>query len=161
MAPVAIPLGERGAPQWPDGVVGSITHCNGYRASAVAWAGEMLGLGIDAEPAGALPKGVLRLIALDQEQSWLRKFTIANPAVSWDRLLFSAKEAVYKVWYPLTGKELGFTDALIVFDSGGTFDVRLLVPGPTIADHHLTGFAGRWLARDGLVLTAIAVPRST
>jgi len=141
-------------------VVGSITHCDGYRASAVAWASEMLGVGIDAEPADRLPEGVLRRVAVDQEQSWLRELTLAYPAVSWDRLLFSAKEAVYKVWYPLTGKELGFTDALIAFDQVGTFDARLLVPGPTTVDRGLTNFAGRWLARDGLVLTAIAIPSS-
>jgi 4'-phosphopantetheinyl transferase EntD len=159
LAPVALPLGERGAPRWPDGVVGSITHCEGYRASAVAWASEILYVGIDAEPAGPLPEGVLGRVALDEEQSWLREFTIAYPTVAWDRLLFSAKEAVYKAWYPLTGKSLGFADAMIVFDPGGTFDVQLLVPGPTIVDHRLAGFAGRWLAREGLVLTAIAVPK--
>lgn len=161
LAPVAIPLGKRGAPQWPDGVVGSITHCEGYRASAVAWTSTMLCVGIDAEPAGTLPEAVVRRVALDQEQFWLRELAVAHPAVPWDRLLFSAKEAVYKAWYPLTGKWLGFLDVLITFHQDCTFDARLLVPGPTLVDHCLNGFAGRWLARDGLVLTAIAVPNST
>jgi len=42
--------GERGAPQWPVGVVGSMTHCAGYRAAAVARASDMVTIGIDAEP---------------------------------------------------------------------------------------------------------------
>ncbi len=28
--------GEHGAPQWPEGIVGSMTHCAGYRAAVVA-----------------------------------------------------------------------------------------------------------------------------
>jgi hypothetical protein len=45
-----------------------------------------------------------------------------------------------------------------VLDSrGGTFEARLLIPGPTVCGSPLTGFAGRWLACDGLVLTAIVL----
>ena len=36
LPPVPIVPGPRGAPRWPAGVVGSITHCAGYRACAVA-----------------------------------------------------------------------------------------------------------------------------
>ncbi len=48
IAPLAILSGERGEPLWPEGVVGAITHCAGYRGSAVARAGEVAALGIDA-----------------------------------------------------------------------------------------------------------------
>ena len=37
---VPIPSGRRGAPDWPSGVVGSITHCAGYRAATAARARE-------------------------------------------------------------------------------------------------------------------------
>jgi 4'-phosphopantetheinyl transferase EntD len=69
-----------------------------------------------------------------------------------DRLLFSAKESVYKAWFPLAQRWLGFCDAQIALNADGTFDARLLVSGP------VESFGGRWLARDGLLLTAIAVP---
>ena len=36
LPPAAIAHGERGEPVWPDGVAGTITHCAGYRAAAVA-----------------------------------------------------------------------------------------------------------------------------
>jgi enterobactin synthetase component D / holo-[acyl-carrier protein] synthase len=158
LAPVAIPPDERGAPCWPAGVVGSITHCDGYRAAAVAWAQEAICVGIDAEPHGSLPGGVLRRIASAQEQTWLRELMATHPRVAWDRLLFSAKEAVYKAWYPLTGRRLDFMEALVAFDAErGTFGARLLVPGLTVAGHHLTGFPGRWLVEDGLIVTAVAV----
>ncbi|MBX6384282.1 MAG: 4'-phosphopantetheinyl transferase, partial [Microbispora sp.] len=48
--PGPIPRGERGAPVWPAGTVGSITHCSGYRAAAVAPAHLARAIGIDAEP---------------------------------------------------------------------------------------------------------------
>ncbi|POX38552.1 4'-phosphopantetheinyl transferase, partial [Streptomyces sp. Ru73] len=50
-APAApVPRGVRGAPGWPAGIVGSITHCAGYRAAAVARSGRVRAVGIDAEP---------------------------------------------------------------------------------------------------------------
>ncbi|WP_423832395.1 hypothetical protein [Streptomyces manipurensis] len=55
--PVALLPGPGGAPQWPSGVVGSITHCEGYRAAVAAPAGVVAALGIDAEPAGAVAAG--------------------------------------------------------------------------------------------------------
>lgn len=74
-------------------------------------------------------------------------------------MLFSAKESVYKAWFPMTGRPLGFEDAQISFDpDDGTFSARLLVPGWRLGDAELTVFQGRWAVRAGLVLTAVAVP---
>ena len=159
LPPAPIRRGPQGAPQWPDGVVGSITHCAGYRAAAVARAEDMLTMGLDAEPDEALPDGVLDRIAVAEERAWLRETGTRRPGVSWDRLLFSAKESVYKAWFPLTGRWLGFEDAVITIDpAAGVFTARLLVPGPVTAGQTLTGFSGRWVAERGLVLAAIAVP---
>jgi 4'-phosphopantetheinyl transferase EntD len=157
----AAPLlpGERGAPRWPDGVVGSITHCPGYRAAAVARASQLLALGLDAEPDAPLPDGVLPRVTIPSERARLRALTAAAPGTSWDRLLFSAKEATYKAWYPLTGRWLGFEDADVTVDpAGGTFQVRLLVPGPVVDGTPLTAFRGRWLAEGGLLVAVVAVP---
>lgn len=169
-APCPIVAGERGEPLWPPGVVGSITHCDGYRACAVAREEHVLALGIDAEPNLPLPEGLLHDIAGPEELPLLDRLSAAMPAVHWDRLLFSAKEAAYKAWFPLAGRWLGFHDADITIDAAdGTFGVRLLIDGPLLDEPgagdsgtagRLTGFTGRWLVRNGLILTAIAVPRS-
>ena len=151
--------GPRGAPQWPAGVVGSITHCDGYRAAAVARARDVLTLGLDAEPAGPLPGGVLDAVSLAEERGRLPALTAAAPHVAWDRLLFCAKEAGYKAWFPLAGRWLGFEEAAITFaPDAGTFTARLLVPGPAVGGRPLGGFSGRWLARGGLLLAAVSVP---
>ncbi len=158
LPPAPIVPGLRGAPQWPLGVVGSMTHCAGYRAAAVARDQDVLTLGLDAEPDDRLPEGVLNAIATADERARLCALASAAPEPSWDRLLFSAKESVYKAWFPLTRRWLGFEEAAITINpSDGTFTARLLVPGPVLDGRQLTGFTGRWLARHGLVLTAIAV----
>jgi len=157
--PAPILPGERGAPGWPDTVVGSMTHCAGYRAAAVALASDVLSLGIDAEPHGPLPAGVERVVALPAEREHLRQLAAAHPHIHWDRLLFSAKESVYKTWFPLARRWLGFEDAELRIDPGtGTFLATLLVPGPMLPAGELAAITGRWLARDGLVVTAIALP---
>jgi 4'-phosphopantetheinyl transferase EntD len=159
LPPSPIPSGERGEPQWPAGVVGSITHCDGYRACTLARTTQIATLGIDAEVNAPLPDGVQAEIARPEELPRLRELERDMPTVHWDRLLFSAKESVYKAWFPLAKRWLGFEDAIITFDpSGGAFHARLLVRGPLLDGSELTGFSGRWLARDGLVLTAIALP---
>jgi 4'-phosphopantetheinyl transferase EntD len=152
--------GYRGAPQWPLGIVGSITHCAGYCAAAVARTKDLAAVGLDAEPNAALPGGVLEMVSLPAERARLRDLASAHPEISWDRLLFCAKEAVYKVWFPLTGRWLGFADADITINAAdGTFAARLLVPAPDLGGRQLDGgFTGRWLSRENLILTAIAVP---
>ena len=137
-APQPVLPGERGAPRWPDGLVGSMTHCDGYCAAALVRAEELASLGIDAEPHDRLPDGVLDAVALPTEQTRLRDLARSRSSVHWDRLLFSAKESVYKTWFPLTGKWLDFLEADIEIDPGattdasGSFRARLLVPGPLV-----------------------------
>jgi enterobactin synthetase component D / holo-[acyl-carrier protein] synthase len=152
--------GKNREPLWPDGIVGSITHCQGYRAAAVARRQDLASVGIDAEPHAPLPDGVLRVVALPQEAVRLAELSASDPERCWDRLLFCAKESVYKAWFPLAGRWLGFHDADIVIDpEAGTFAATLLVPGPPLGGTALAGFAGRFGVGDGLALTTVAVPQ--
>jgi 4'-phosphopantetheinyl transferase EntD len=154
----AIPSGPRGAPQWPAGIVGSITHCDGYRACALAREADLIAVGIDAELDAPLPDGLIGDIALPEERRALDALAAKEPKLNWDRLLFSAKEAVYKAWFPLAERWLGFEDACVEIDrERRSFSARLLVPGPRVEGRELRGFSGRWLARDGLLLAAIGL----
>ncbi|GAA3475626.1 4'-phosphopantetheinyl transferase family protein [Streptomyces yanii] len=158
--PVPILKGPHGAPSWPTGVVGSLTHCRGYRAAAVADRTEVASVGLDAEPNEALPDpGILPLIALPQERDRLADLALRRSDICWERLLFSAKESVYKTWYPLTGRWLDFEQAEItIHPDTGTFHARLLVPGPVVDGTRLDHFHGTWQARHGVLLTAVTVP---
>lgn len=151
---VAVLPGPRREPRWPAGVIGSLTHCQGYSAAAVAYRGTVAALGIDAEPDMPMPEGVLEQVAGMAELEGLSHLPVG---VNWGRLLFSAKESVYKAWYPATGRWLGFEDVHVDFcPVSGSWTARLLVPEPIAA------FRGRFLSQEGLLLTAVAppVPRS-
>lgn len=157
--PVPILKGEKGEPCWPGGIVGSLTHCEGYRGAVVARQAEVRSVGIDAEPHGVLPDGVLDAISLPAERAELQQLP---SGLHWDRILFCAKEATYKAWYPVTHRWLGFEDAHIVFDvddtgTAGGFVSRVLIDPAAEHGPPLETLAGRWSVRDGLALTAIVL----
>ncbi|MGE0315442.1 MAG: 4'-phosphopantetheinyl transferase [Lautropia sp.] len=144
---VAIPVGPRREPQWPAGIVGSITHCDGFCAAAVASSDTVAGLGIDAEVAGALPDGTAALILDAEERAWLRGREHALQMV-----FFSAKESVYKCLAPLTGLFLDFRDATLTLDlAAATFVASIRHPACPIRR-----LAGRFALAGGLVLTSVA-----
>jgi 4'-phosphopantetheinyl transferase EntD len=157
--PVPILKGEKGEPCWPDGVVGSLTHCAGYRGAVVGRDGAVRSVGVDAEPHDVLPDGVLDAISLPAERAELADLPAG---VHWDRILFCAKEATYKVWFPLTKRWLGFEDAHITFEvdssgSAGSFQSTILIDGDTLSGPPLSSLAGRWSVDQDLVLTAITL----
>jgi 4'-phosphopantetheinyl transferase EntD len=96
LPPTPVFPGPKGEPQWPSGIVGSITHCAGYRAAAIAQASDVVTIGIGAEPHGPLPAGAAAVVSSAPERAWLKEYAGRSPEVYWDRLLFSAKESVYK-----------------------------------------------------------------
>ena len=152
----AILRGEHREPLWPAGVVGSITHCQGYCAAAAAKTGDARSIGIDAEVHARLPANILERVSIPEERAWLSS---APEGIHWDRVLFSAKESLYKAWFPLARRELGFDEVSVSFEPAcGAFAARLRVA--PVSGPELPGctFAGRFLVRDGLVLTAIVLP---
>ncbi len=157
--PSPILKGERGEPQWPRGVVGSLTHCEGYRAAVVGRSEAARSVGIDAEPHGVLPDRVLGAISLPVER---REIAALPGGLHWDRILFCAKEATYKAWFPLTQRWLGFEDAHISFEvdsdgSTGSFVSRILIDPAARSGPPLTELSGRWTVAGGLALTAIVL----
>ncbi|MBT2479334.1 4'-phosphopantetheinyl transferase superfamily protein [Streptomyces sp. ISL-94] len=169
LPPAPVLPGRRNVPRWPKGVVGSMTHCAGYRAAAVARTREVHAIGIDAEPNLPLPDGVLESIATAGERAWVSAAPRSG-GVHWPRLLFSAKESVYKAWFPLTGTEIDFPDATIHVlaaspsgttpegEAAGTFTARMRFQGWTGDGRPVTRFSGRWLARKGIIVTVATLP---
>jgi len=149
--------GPGGAPRWPGGVVGSITHCDGYRAAAVARLPHVAAIGIDAEPDAPLRAGVLRRIATPGEGVRVARLTAEVPGVSWDRLLFSAKEAAYKAWFPFAGCGLGLGDVSVDPEPDGRFTACLRPDGIVVAGRRLTELHGRWRRCGGVLATAVVV----
>lgn len=161
-----------GAPAWPAGFVGSLTHRAGYRGAVATRAEMWAALGVDAENALPLQHGVLGLIASECERRMVARLSGERPELPWDRLLFSAKEAVYKAWYPATRRWIGTGAVAVAFTTDGrlTAEVRPdRTPPPPARRRPEDGTpagaggvavhsTGRWHVEGGLLLTAVAVP---
>ena len=133
-----------GAPEWPGGVRGSITHCTGYVAAATDSTARLEWLGIDAEVAEPMSQSAAAMVAFGPERDWITQGPLNG------RILFSAKEAVFKAWHPVRQTKLDFADAELTFDTKAqTFTARLK-SDPPMALH------GHWIVSNGLIGTLIA-----
>lgn len=155
---VPILPGERREPRWPPGVVGSLTHCTDYRAAAVARSHDVTALGIDAELHEPLPPGTVSLVVAAGELGAIDRLARQDPGVAWDRVMFSAKESIYKAWYPLARRWLGFTDCELNISPEGSFVGRILVAGAPLGEGTVEQLTGRWAIHGNHVLTAVWVP---
>ncbi|BCP52259.1 4'-phosphopantetheinyl transferase [Kaistia sp. 32K] len=106
-----------GAPRWPEGLIGSLAHDDEFAVAVVARRGALANLGlaslgVDVEPAEPLPPEVEELIRAEGDQ-----LAGIDPALA-TRMLFSAKEAVYKAVFPLDGVILNHDDIAVDLRSG-------------------------------------------
>ena len=122
-------------------------------AAGVTRRGEVTGVGIDAEPHLPLPADVADLTLTPPERRRVAEWGAAVPGIAWDRVVFSLKEATYKLWHPLRREWLGFEEVDAVVHTDGTFTVELPRPLPT-PDGEVRLVRGRWAVTDGLLLTA-------
>jgi 4'-phosphopantetheinyl transferase EntD len=151
---VAIPMGRFRDPVWPFGYVGSITHCQGFCAAAVARSvsannsSAIRGVGLDSEPSVPLPNELAGVICSEDEVAWMAKQR--GHGMPWDRLFFCAKESAYKCLFPTTHRFLEFRDIQVQFNpENGSFDVTM--PSLFASPSHLSG---RYATRDNVLLAA-------
>jgi 4'-phosphopantetheinyl transferase EntD len=140
-APAPIPAAPDRSPIWPAGLVGSVTHSVGHCAAAVARAADgFQAIGLDLEPASALPPDILDMVCLPEEQAWLQSQPSADRDVL-ARAIFSAKECAYKAQYPLSGVMLEFHELRLALDLGsGHFNASFLRACPPFAlDAEISG----------------------
>jgi 4'-phosphopantetheinyl transferase EntD len=100
----ALAKSPAGPPIWPEGVLGSLAHDSSVAVAAVAPREKLAGIGIDIEPAEALPAELLDFVLTPRERASLA----ADPCAG--RLFFVAKEAVYKAVFPLDRQFLDHHD---------------------------------------------------
>jgi 4'-phosphopantetheinyl transferase EntD len=151
------------APIWPPGFVGSITHCEGFCCAVAAHDRHAKALGVDAEPAQPFDAGLRLEICTPAELDHFAGLPEAR-GFEWANLAFSAKEAFYKAYYPLTLTTLDFLDVTIRFESGvsrreGNFAVAVHNPAKPLHGERLD-FIGRWRVAAGRIYTAATVLRT-
>lgn len=96
-------------PNWPKGIVGSLSHCNDACIAAVALSSNYLGVGVDIEAAGQLPENIRSMVCTPGEEEWMSLRAPPHFA-DWGTVAFSCKESVYKCLYPIHGELLEFDD---------------------------------------------------
>jgi len=100
-------------PLWPAGLVGSITHTQGFCAAVIGEQARFVGLGLDTEHADAVRSELWPSICTAEELAWIASLP-AEERTRAAALMFAAKEAFYKCQYPSTGEWLSFADLRIV-----------------------------------------------
>jgi len=149
--------GPHREPLWPKGVVGSITHTLHHCASAVARQADVTSLGIDLEAEEALSDDLIALACSEHERKLLLQMPDRAPGI-WAKLIFSAKEAFFKAYYPHAQTFLEFHDVGIALDpQRGEFEAQLIRDDlPTLFGSRRA--IGRYAIQDGLIYTALATP---
>jgi 4'-phosphopantetheinyl transferase EntD len=143
-AKASIPRGQDRVPIWPDDLVGNITHTDDWVAAAVARRDQgFAAIGIDLEPAAALPPDLWASVCAPEEQAKLTVIRGMTPGLA-ARLAFCMKEAAFKCQYALSCAMLEFADLAIDVDAeAGTFAAayRKVVPPFDIHDRLFGRFA--------------------
>lgn len=118
-----IPAGARGEPLWPKGVCGSITHTAGIAMAAVSKTPPGLAIGLDIEKSDrAISAGLGQRICSPAEKEWADRTTEPCALLS----LFSAKEAIFKAFYPIDQVYLDFLDVHLCWASQSqSFEAKL------------------------------------
>ncbi len=142
-------------PLWPTGVVASISHCDDLCVVAMGRADRYRGIGIDVEPDEPISEEIERRICTASERTWIAARSAAGYAPGRARkLVFGAKEAVYKAFYPSVREFWGFQDVELALDPESERFVAALPPGAG-----LDRVGGRIGLRSRWLIAAVVVPR--
>ena len=141
-----LPMRPDRAPHWPDDLCGSISHSDTACLAIAAPLAGYRGLGIDLEPALPLDRALWDTVLTKAERNRVSRLSGAE-AGDMAKLIFSAKEAVYKAQYRISERLFGFEDMQVVITEQ-TF----------ISEFGTTSLEGRWCLAAGHILTLVAIP---
>ena len=148
---------ESREPYWPKSVRGSITHSDGFAAAAVGMTKDVSGIGIDLESLSRVVDfNIRRHVCVEKEREFMESLT-AEKANRYLRIIFSAKESIFKCFFPISQTYLSFQDAAIIIDEKKfefSFVLSKACSGITSA-----GFqhSGRFSIKDDLLLTSVYI----
>lgn len=142
----------KGAPIWPEGIGGSISHTKGCNGAVVARISKGESLGLDIEKIDRLEEELWEYLFVEEEREWLK--TKDDESQKYASILFSAKEAFYKAQYQLTHSWLGFHDVMIeLTETEEKFVIHLLIEtGKWKKD---SKFEGRYKIFSGYVASGV------
>ena len=103
-------------PLWPEGISGAITHSGNWAAAAAGKSSDVSGIGIDLEDLERqVDSRISRHVCLPEEQKWLQE--CGEDCLEQNlKIIFSAKESIFKAFFPYTRTYLHFHDARILME---------------------------------------------
>jgi 4'-phosphopantetheinyl transferase EntD len=125
-----------GAPRWPPGIAGSISHTEGLTGAIVAAAEDYPSIGLDIEKRMAVDRSLWEMLFDETEQQRLNASSVPDELAT---LYFSMKEAYYKMQFPLTRTFLDFRDVRLEDGPNGLW-INRLKPLPVAAPAHQAGY---------------------
>jgi 4'-phosphopantetheinyl transferase EntD len=104
-------------PRWPAGASGSISHAAGFGIALVALTVYTDGVGVDLEQLRHAPE-LWDQVPRPEERTWLERLEPGEREAG-VLALFSAKESVFKAFFPRSGSFFGFEMASLTPASSG------------------------------------------
>lgn len=154
-------VGENREPLWPSEMVGSISHTKKMAIAIVDSAKYSRSLGIDVEEIIEENKEatIEKMVATKKDLAFLKLFSKKLEAYT---VLFSAKEALYKLIYPLCHEFFGFQEAeLKALDMDrGEFVLRLDSENPNLKEY-LGSYRGKFFRKDGHIISVIRLAHNS
>ncbi|MBY5768552.1 4'-phosphopantetheinyl transferase superfamily protein [Rhizobium leguminosarum] len=170
MSELQLPLGSigrtnTGAPIWPAGVIGSLSHGAGDAIAVVGSRSNVLTVGIDLEAAIPLPAEIASSVVMPEDQDAAANLSLHHPKC-WQMVIFSAKEAFYKAFHQCTADLIDFDAVFLQFnldEAGYSGDFHCVARDDRLNSRGLLQrLSGRWLVHSGRIYTAIlAIKNST
>jgi 4'-phosphopantetheinyl transferase EntD len=146
-----IPIGEDRAPIWPEGIVGSISHCDSLTGAIVAKRSDHISLGLDIEEIGRVTPDLWDLVFTEKEKNYLTILSDKNKLVQ-STAIFSIKEAFYKFQYPLTKTFLDFLDVEVALPDMNRVEI---IKANFILTHSLKNHTIQMLVNKNLVVIVV------
>ena len=148
---------ETREPCWPKSVRGSITHSGEIAAAAVGWTKDISGIGIDLESfSREIDFNISRHVCVETELIRLKSLP-AEQAKRDLRIIFSAKESIFKCLFPISQTYLYFKDAKITINEDNaefSFVLSKACSGITkVGFQH----SGKFSIKDNMLLTSIFI----
>ena len=155
----AVRMGRTGEPLWPSGVVGSISHSTGFCGVAVSRRGTTLALGFDVDSAEPLTPRLRTIVCSRAELEWIERHP--PPSYSdWTKIIFSAKESVYKCYFALTGTRLNFHQVEIRFAPAQRQFVAELLTDSSDRGRRAYALHGRYAYSPAHIFTGVEATRA-
>jgi 4'-phosphopantetheinyl transferase EntD len=145
-----IPVGEHRAPAWPDGIVGSISHSGNHAAAVVAYESECQGLGVDLEDNESLDESLVQMVCRPEEIDRLGR---AEDKLIIAKIIFSAKECVYKCIWPTVLHFIEFQEIEIQLDTEAR-SFSALPHSARLPIDLIKNVRGRYVTTDELIISA-------